>query len=74
MDQRGTADLAQFPQPPSNSGPQEMERIAGSVRGHLLLCPSPPPGTSLSPLHSASLTSLSIFRLLLPSVSGGWLG
>lgn len=43
MDQRGTADLAQFPQPPSNSGPQEMERIAGSVRGHLLLCPSPPP-------------------------------
>lgn len=39
MDQKGTADLAQFPQPPSNSGPQEMERIAGSVRGHLLLCP-----------------------------------
>lgn len=46
MDQRGTADLAQFPQPPSNSGPQEMERIAGSVRGHLLLCP-PSLGTSL---------------------------
>lgn len=43
MDQRGTADLAQFPQPPSNSGPQEMERIAGSVRGHLLLCQAPPP-------------------------------
>lgn len=38
MDQRETADLAQHPsQPPSNSGPQEMERIAGSVRGHLLL-------------------------------------
>lgn len=35
MDQRGTADLA----PSSNSGPQEMERIAGSVRRHLLLCP-----------------------------------
>lgn len=39
MDQRRTADLAQFPQRPSNSGPQEVERIAGNVRGHLLLCP-----------------------------------
>lgn len=33
MYQRGTADLAQFLPPPSNSGPQELERIAGSVRG-----------------------------------------
>lgn len=39
MDQRGTADLAQFLPPPSNSGPQKMKRIAGSARGHLLLLP-----------------------------------
>lgn len=39
MDQRGIADLASFL--PSNSGPQEMWIIAGSVRGHLLVCPRP---------------------------------
>lgn len=46
MDHTGTADLAQFLPPPSNSGPQEMERIAGSVKGHLLLLPPHPLGTS----------------------------
>ena len=49
MDHTGTADLAQFLPPPSNSGPQEMERIAGSVKGHLLLLPpSPRPTGHLS--------------------------
>lgn len=69
MDQRGTADLAQFPPPPSNSGPQEMERIAGSVRRHLLCAPLSL-GTSLVTPHSASLASLRIHRLLLPSLAG----
>ena len=48
-DQRGTADLAQFLPPPSNSGPQEMERIVGSVRGHLLRIPTTTGGHLWSP-------------------------
>lgn len=67
MDQRGTADLAQFLPPPSNSGPQEMERIAGSVKGHLLLLPPAPSlGTSL-------VMPTSVYTLLLPSLQkAGW--
>lgn len=60
MDQRGTADLAQSPPPPSNSGPQEMERtsaVAGPLDGHLW-----------APPQSASLASLGVQVLLLPSL------
>lgn len=60
MDQRGTADLAQSPPPPSNSGPQEMERtsaVAGLLDGHLW-----------APPQSASLVGLGVQVLLLPSL------
>lgn len=58
--------MAQFPTSPSNSGPQETERIAGSVRGHCFCCPR---SLGIS-LVTPTLCLLSIHMLLSPPQPG----
>lgn len=77
MDQRGTADLAQFPPPPSNSGPPEMERtsaVAGPLTGHLCLLGRPRRQVLLPPsLSSQGQVALRMLRGCYPQTTVGWL-